>query len=112
MCVYISLYLSLSLYKYIYIYIYIYAHAIASNIISLSLYIYICIYVYMYYIYIYIYIYPEGTNRATSVNVQLPCLRKDPRTGSISRDIVNFPTELCRRGSDMFTAVARLVPPE
>ena len=24
---------------------------------------------------------PEGTKRATSVNVQLPCLQKDPRTG-------------------------------
>ena len=36
----------------------------------------------------------EGTNRATSANVQLPCLQKDLRTGSISRDIVNFPSEL------------------
>ena len=43
--------------------------------------------------------YPEGTKRATSVNVQLPCLQKDLRTGSISRDIVNFPSELCRRRS-------------
>ena len=33
---------------------------------------------------------PEGTKRATSVNVQLPCLRKDLRTGSISRD-TEFP---------------------
>ena len=40
---------------------------------------------------------PEGTKRATSVNVQLPCLQKDLRTGSISRDIVSFPSELCRR---------------
>ena len=31
---------------------------------------------------------PEGTKRATSVNVQLPRLQKDLRTGSISRDIV------------------------
>ena len=46
---------------------------------------------------------PEGTKRATSVNVQLPCLQKDLRTGSISRDvnfprvrgpIVNFPCEI------------------
>ena len=33
---------------------------------------------------------PEGTKRATSVNVQLPCLQKDLRTGSISRD-TEFP---------------------
>ena len=39
---------------------------------------------------------PEGTKRATSVIVQLPCLQKDLRTGSISRDIVNSPSELCR----------------
>ena len=33
--------------------------------------------------------------------------------GSISRDIVNFPSELCRRRrSGLFTEVARLVPPE
>ena len=31
------------------------------------------------------------------INVQLPCLQKDPRTGSILRDIVNFLSELCRR---------------
>ena len=31
---------------------------------------------------------PGGTKRATSVNVQLPCLQKDLRSGSISRDIV------------------------
>ena len=31
--------------------------------------------------------HPEGTKRAASVNVQLPCLRKDLRMGSISRDI-------------------------
>ena len=55
--------------------------------------------------------FPEGTKCATSVNVQLPCLRKDLRTGSISRDIVNFPSELCRRRSGIFTEVARLVPP-
>ena len=30
---------------------------------------------------------PEGTKCATSVNVQLPCLKKELRTGSISRDI-------------------------
>ena len=28
-----------------------------------------------------------------------------------SRDIVNFPSELCRRRSGMFAEVARLVPP-
>ena len=54
---------------------------------------------------------PEGTKRATSVNIQLPCLQKDLRTGSISRDTVNFPSELCRlRG--MFTEFARLVTPQ
>ena len=53
---------------------------------------------------------PEGTKCATSVNVRLPCLRRDLRTGSISRD-VNFPSELCRRRSGIFTDVARLVPP-
>ena len=55
---------------------------------------------------------PEGTKRATSANVQLPCLQKDLRKGSISRDMVNFPSELCRRRSGMFAEVARLVPPE
>ena len=43
--------------------------------------------------------------------MQLPCLQKDLRTGSISRDLVNFPSELCRRRSGMLTVVARLVPP-
>ena len=33
---------------------------------------------------------PECTKRATSVNVQLPCLQKDLRKGLISRDIVNL----------------------
>ena len=48
---------------------------------------------------------PEGTKRATSLNARLL------RTGPISRDIVNFPSELCRRRSAMFTEqVARLVP--
>ena len=51
-------------------------------------------------------------NCATSVNVQLPCLQKDLHTGSISRDIVNFPSELCRRRSGTFAEIARLVPPE
>ena len=55
--------------------------------------------------------YPEGTEHATRINVQLPCLQKDLRTGSISRDIVNLPSELCRRRSGVFTEVARLVPP-
>ena len=54
---------------------------------------------------------PEGTKRATSVNVQLPCLQKDLRTGSISRDILNFPSELCSCRSGVFTEVARSVPP-
>ena len=54
---------------------------------------------------------PEGTKCATSVNVQLPCLQKNLRTGSISRDIVNFPN-LRRHRSGMFTEVARLVPPD
>ena len=39
----------------------------------------------------------EGTKRATSVNVQLLRLQKDLHKCSISRDIVNFPSELCRR---------------
>ena len=70
-------------------------------------------------IYIYIYIYtpiihisgldPEGTKRATSANVQLPRLQKDLR--SISRDLANFPSELCRPFC-MFMEVARLAPPD
>ena len=32
--------------------------------------------------------------------------------GSVSQDIVNFPSELCWLRSGMFTEVARLVPPE
>ena len=55
---------------------------------------------------------PECTKRATSVNVQLPCLQEDLRTGSISRDTVNFPAELCRRRSGTFTEAALVVPPE
>ena len=42
---------------------------------------------------------PEGTKRATSLNLRPPCLQKDLRTGSISLDIVNFPSELRTRGS-------------
>ena len=42
---------------------------------------------------------PEGAKCATSVNVQLPCLQKDLRSGSISRDMVNLSSELCRRRS-------------
>ena len=34
---------------------------------------------------------PEGTKRATSVNVQLLCLQKDLPTGSILQDICEFP---------------------
>ena len=44
----------------------------------------------------------ESTKRATCVNMQLPRLQKDLRTGSISRDIGNFPAELCGRRSVMF----------
>ena len=55
---------------------------------------------------------PEGAERATSVSVQLPCLQKDLSTGSISRDIVNFPSELCGCRSGLFAEVARLVPPD
>ena len=55
----------------------------------------------------------QARQSATSVKVQLPCLQKDLRTGSISRDIVNFPSELCRRRSGLFAEVAHLlVPPE
>ena len=56
-------------------------------------------------------LHPEGAKRATSVNVQLPCLRKDLRTGSNSRAIVNFPSELCRRRSGVFTEDTCLLPP-
>ena len=50
--------------------------------------------------------------RQKAPNVPLPCLQKDLRRGSISRDMVNFfPSELCRRRSGMFTEVACLVPP-
>ena len=55
---------------------------------------------------------PECTKRATSVNVQLPCRQKDLRTGSSSRVILNFLSELCRCRGVTFTEVARLVPPE
>ena len=34
---------------------------------------------------------PGGTKRATSINVQLPCLQKDLSAGPISRDFVIFP---------------------
>ena len=50
--------------------------------------------------------------RATSVNMQLLRLQRDLRTGSISRDVVNLPSELCSCGSGMFTKVARLAPPD
>ena len=120
-CIYMYLSLSLSLYMYIYIYIYITTGLVAfysrffsrssphvdrcsnhfpwepspevpfSQMQDISL--------------------PEATKRATSVNVRLPLLRKDLRTGSISQDIVSFPSELCRRRSGMFPEVARLVPP-
>ena len=54
---------------------------------------------------------PEGTKRATSLNVQLLCLRKDLHTVSIPRDIANDPSELCGRRSGMFTVVTLLVQP-
>ena len=45
--------------------------------------------------------------------MQLPRLQKDLHTGSISEDIVNFPSELlCRHRSGTVTEVARLVPPD
>ena len=56
-------------------------------------------------------VFSEGTKR-TSASVQLPRLQKDLRAGSISRDIVTCPSELCRRRSGTFTEVASLVPPE
>ena len=95
---------------------------------------YVCVYIYSFcYIYIYIYRYvslsiiyiyiymvhlcprtlasfpsPEGTKRAT------PCLQRDLRMGSISRDLANFPSELCRGRSGMFSpkshAWCRLAP--
>ena len=37
---------------------------------------------------------PEGPKRATSGNAPLPCLQRDLRTGSISRDFVNFTSDL------------------
>ena len=55
---------------------------------------------------------PQGTKRATSVNVQLPCLQEDLRTRSISRGMVDIPSELCRHRSGTCTEVARLVPPD
>ena len=62
-------------------------------------------------LYIYIYIYRRHQTchfrkRATSAPAE------DLRTGSISRDVVNFPSELGRRRSGVFTEVARWVPPE
>ena len=60
----------------------------------------ICIYIHMcIYIHISWWRSPDGTERATSANVQLLRLRKDLRAGSIPRDVVNFPSELRRRGS-------------
>ena len=56
--------------------------------------------------------FPEGTKRATPINVQRLRLQQDLPTGSLSRDIVNFPSEFCSRRSGMLPAVARLVPPD
>ena len=59
-------------------------------------------YVYIYiYTYIHIHIY-----RYTNIHIYL-------RTGPISRDVVNLPSELRSRSGGVFTAeIARLVPPE
>ena len=57
---------------------------------------------------------PENDQKApsaASVNVRLPCLRRDLRAGSISRDVANFPSELCKRRSGTFAEVARSVRP-
>ena len=51
---------------------------------------------------------PESAKRATSVNVQLLRLQTDLRAGSISRDVVNFPSELLRRRSGMYEEFTRL----
>ena len=45
---------------------------------------------------------------ATSVNVRLLRLQKDLRTGSISRDVVIFTSELCMHRSGAVAEVARL----
>ena len=57
----------------------------------------------------YIYIYKvcqKAPNVPLPVSVQLPCPQKELHTGSISREVVNFLSELCRRHVD------GLVPPE
>ena len=56
--------------------------------------------------------YPEGTDRATSVDEQLPCLWRDLRAGSTSREVANSSSELCRRRSGMLSEVAGVVPPD
>ena len=38
---------------------------------------------------------PDGTQRATSVDVPLPRLLEDPRAGSTSRDVVSFYVYVC-----------------
>ena len=57
---------------------------------------------------------PEGAKNVSLFRKHLQLLRprKDLRTGSISRDFVNFPSELCGRRSCTFMEVARLAPPE
>ena len=56
---------------------------------------------------------PEGTKRATSVNMQLLRLRRDPRTGSISKDVANCSLRALQ-GAEVacIMGVAGLVPPE
>ena len=56
---------------------------------------------------------PEGTERATSVNEQLPCLQKDLRAGFDFARHCEFPLRALQAQKwDMFTEVARLVPPD
>ena len=43
-----------------------------------------------------------------SVHVPLLHLERDPFTGSMLRNLVNFPSALCRRRSGTFMAVAHL----
>ena len=55
----------------------------------------------------------KGTRRHQTRHLRkrASCLRKDLRPGSMSRDVVSFLSELCRRRSCMFTEFSRLVPP-
>ena len=49
--------------------------------------------------------------RVLDLNVQLLRLQMDLHRDSMSRDIVNFPSELCKRRSGTFTEVASFVVP-